>query len=277
MNMCRLIVPILLAFVFTFPACKQSDPEDVLPRTENEVTFSGRKWDIKSGYNGPGPNTFSNAYENVWVDEKGYLHMAITKHEDGSWYSSEVISQENMGYGTYAFTIQGNPLEFASNVVLGLFTWDNNTFFNEANSEVDIEFSKWGDAADKFPLTTSVQPVFFGTYYAERSKQHLIDSSLLDGVSTHIFTWTDTLITWKSFKGDDFRNAEPFATWSFGLNNPPRRKEENGNQSQPVVIPAPGATTNARINFWTLRYVADGPSDGRNHEIVVRKFEYLPL
>jgi hypothetical protein len=220
-------------------ACKQSDPEEVLGRDKDVVTFSGRKWDIKSGYNGPGPNTFSKDYENVWLDEKGYLHMAITKHDDGNWYSSEVISQDNLGYGTYAFTIQGNPLEFASNVVLGLFTWDNNSFFEQANSEVDIEFSKWGIASDRNPLTTSVQPVFFGTYYAERSKQHVIDSTLIQGVSTHIFTWTDTLITWKSFRGEDWRNATPFTTWQFDLDHPPRIKEENGNQSAPIVIPAP--------------------------------------
>lgn len=257
--------------------CKQSDPADVLQRTNDVVTFSGRKWDIKSGYNGPGPNSFSNAYENVWVDEKGYLHMAITKHDDGNWYSSEVISQDNLGYGTYAFTIQGNPLTFAKNVVLGLFTWDNSTFTEEGNSEVDIEFSKWGVEDDTHPLTTSVQPVFFSTYFAERSHQHMIDPALINGVSTHIFTWTDTLITWKSFKGEDFRNATPFSTWQFDLDHPPRIKEENGQQSQPIVIPAPGPTTNARINFWTQTYIANGPSNGLNHEIVIRKFEYLPL
>ena len=275
MKMKPAILVFLLGLVLT--ACKQSDPEEVLGRTKDVVTFSGRKWDIKSGYNGPGPNTFSKDYENVWLDEKGYLHMSITKHDDGNWYSSEVISQDNLGYGTYAFTIQGNPMQFASNVVLGLFTWDNNTFFEQANSEVDIEFSKWGIASDRNPLTTSVQPVFFGTYYAERSKQHVIDSTLIQGVSTHIFTWTDSLITWKSFRGEDWRNATPFTSWEFDLDHPPRIKYENGNQSAPIVIPAPGATTNARINFWTLTNVAQGPSDGKDHEIVIRKFEYLPL
>lgn len=275
--MMKQIAWVTLALGLSLSACKQSNPEEVLGRTKDVVTFSGRKWEIKSGYNGPGPNTFSRDYENVWVDEKGYLHMAITKHSDGKWYSSEVISQENLGYGTYAFTIQGNPLAFASNVVLGLFTWDNNTFYEQANSEVDIEFSKWGISTDRNPLTTSVQPVWFGQYYAERSRQHFIDSTLIQGVSTHIFTWTDTLITWKSFRGEDWRNGTPFTTWQFDLDHPPRIKYENGEQSQPVVIPAPGATTNARINFWTLTNIAQGPSDGKEQEIVIRKFEYVPL
>lgn len=268
---------LIAGIVLLWGGCEQSDPDDVLGRKGDVVHFAGRKWDVKSGYNGPGPNTFSKAYENVWVDELGYLHLLISKHEDGQWYSSEVISQDNLGYGTYVFTIQGNPLDFAHNVVLGLFTWDNNTFYEEGNSEVDIEFSKWGVLDDKNPLTTSVQPVFFGTYYAERSHQHIVDPALITGVSTHLFTWTDTLITWASYSGDGFRNKEPFTTWSFDLDHPPRVKEENGASSLPIVIPAPGATTNARINFWTQTYIANGPSDGKNHEIVIRNFEYIPL
>jgi hypothetical protein len=267
----------LIAGLMIMAGCKQSDPNDVLGRKGDIVHFSGRLWDVKYGFNGPGPNNFSKDYENVWVDENGYLHMLITKKEDGQWYSSEVISQDNLGYGTYAFTIQGNPLEFASNVVLGLFTWDDSTFYEQANSEVDIEFSKWGVETDRNPLTMSVQPVFFGPYNAERSHQVIVDSTFIQGVSTHIFTWTDTLITWKSFRGEDYRNSEPFAEWDFDLDHPARIKYENGNQSLPIVIPAPGEHTNARINFWTLSWVANGPSNGKEHEIVIRRFEYTPL
>lgn len=268
-----------ITFALLFAAlsgCKQSNPDDVLGRKENTVVFAGRVWDIKSGFNGPGPNTFSKDYENVWIDERGFLHLSILKKDDGQWYSSEVISQDTVGYGTYVWTIQADPLTFASNVVLGLFTWDNNTFFEQANSEVDIEFSKWGDASDIHPLTTSVQPVNFGVYYPERSHQHPVDPDLLVGVTTHLFTWTDTLITWKSFRGEEWRNAVPFSSWTFDLNNPARVKNENGFNSQPIVIPAPGNTTNARMNFWTLAFVANGPSDGMEHEVIIRDFEYWP-
>jgi hypothetical protein len=273
----KLTLYISFALVTLLNGCKQSDPEEMLGRNGATVFFSGRWWDVKSGYNGPGPNSFSDAYKDVWVDENGYLHLNIAKHDDGNWYSTEVITQDTVGYGTYVFTIQGDPLSFAHNVVLGLFTWDNNTFFEQANSEVDIEFSKWGDVTETNPLTTSVQPVFFGTFYPERTHHIEVDSTLIQGVSTHTFTWTDTLITWKSYAGDQIEGQEPFGTWQFGLDNPPRVKYENGNASQPIVIPAPGNTTNARMNFWTLTYLANGPSNGLEHEIVVRKFDYFPL
>ena len=75
---------------------------------------------------GPGPNYFSGRYEDVWVDENGYLHMHISEH-DGRWYSSEVVSRDTMGWNLYLGGA-GDLLEYSENIVLGLFTWDNNTF-----------------------------------------------------------------------------------------------------------------------------------------------------
>jgi hypothetical protein len=241
------------------------------------VNFAGRQWDIKSNEYavGPGPNYFSKRYSDVWVDENGYLHLSISFH-DGKWYSTEVISQDNLGYGKYAWTIQGDPHLFANNVVLGLFTWDNNTFYSQANSEVDIEFSYWG-ADEPSPLTYSVQPVFFGTFYPERTHHVDMNRDLLAGVSTHVFEWTDSLITWYSYPGEYRPEATSFADWSFDLNKPARIKYEGGQQSQPIVIPAPGTTTNARMNFWTLPHIAQGPSDGLKHEVVIRNFVHIPM
>jgi hypothetical protein len=257
--------------------CKQSNPEDVLGRVGDEVTFAGRKWDVKWGLEpmGPGPNMFSRLYDDVWVDEHGWLHLTIAEH-DGVWYSSEVIGQDNLGYGTYTWTIQADPMSFSENVVFGLFTWDNNTFYTDGNSEVDIEFAKWGDSTSTTPTTFSVQPVAFGGYFAERTREREIAEEDLRGVTTHTFTWTDTLITWASYKGDKAEGT-PLATWDFDLNHPPRVKIDGGQTSLPIVIPHPGATTNARMNLWTLPYSSIGPNNQLEHEVVVRSFVYLPL
>lgn len=258
--------------------CKQSNPEDVLGRVGDEVTFAGRKWDVKWGLEpmGPGPNMFSRLYDDVWVDENGWLHLTIAKHNE-IWYSSEVVGRDNLGYGTYTWTIQADPMSFSDNVVLGLFTWDNNTFYTDGNSEVDIEFAKWGDTTSTTPTTFSVQPVSFGgQYYAERTRERLVEEANLIGVTTHTFTWTDTLITWASFKGDKAEGT-PTATWDFDLNHPPRIKTEGGQSSLPIVIPRPGATTNARMNFWTLPFSSLGPNNQLEHEVVIRDFTYAPL
>jgi len=257
--------------------CKQSNPEDVLGRVGDEVTFAGRKWDVKWGLEpmGPGPNMFSRLYDDVWVDENGWLHLTIAQH-DGVWYSSEVIGRDNLGYGTYTWTIQADPMNFSENVVFGLFTWDDSTFFSDGNSEVDIEFAKWGDTASTAPTTFSVQPVSFGGFFAERTREREIEAEDLRSVTTHTFTWTDTLITWASYKGEKAEGT-PLATWDFDLNHPPRVKIDGGQTSQPIVIPAPGEHTNARMNLWTLPYSSIGPNNQLQHEVVIRNFEYRPL
>jgi hypothetical protein len=267
----------ILLFAMICASCKQSAPEDVLGRIGDEITFANRKWDVKYSNIpvGPGPNYFSRLYDDVWVDANGYLHLTIDKH-DNNWYSSEVIGQDDVGYGTYTFTIQADPLAFADNVVLGLFTWDDSTFYTDANSEVDIEFSKWGDSTATDVTTYSVQPVSFGSFFPERTHENAVASSLLTGVTTHQFNWTDTLITWKSYAGAKASGPE-IASWSFNLNHPPRVKAEGGQVSQPIVIPAPGEHTHARMNFWTLPFNVIGPRNGLKHEVVIRDFSYVPM
>jgi hypothetical protein len=272
MNMRNAIgLTLFLALVVT--ACEQSDPKD-FGRNGDEVLFSGYTWDVKSGFNGPGPNYFSDHLDDIYVDDDGHLHMHITER-DGLWYATEIISQDTMGYGTYTFAVEGDFVGMPENITVGLFTWDNNTFYEHGNSEVDIEFSKWGDVDKENTLQYGVQPINFGTYYPERVNNPTNVSDLA-GITTHMFHWTDTLITWKSFTGETTSESAKFAEWSFDLNNPGRVKEENGNSSLPIVIPAPGNTTNARINYWIQTYLEAGPSDGQRHEFIVHSFDYTP-
>lgn len=273
-SLTRLSFFFLVGWMLT--GCKQSDPEDVLGRQGDVVYFSGYTWDVKHAtfQMGPGPNFFSRRYEDVFVDHNGYLHMRIS-NQNGIWFASEVITREVLGYGTYIFTLQADLVNIPENTVVGLFTWSNESFFAQANSEVDIEFAKWGDP-EAGTLHYSVQPVNFGPYYPERSHEAEVDNNALVGVSTHLFHWTDTLITWKSYAGDVVDDSKEIASWSFDLDNPPRIKYENGQASQPIVIPAPDEYTNARINYWILPHINIAPTDFQEHEIVIRKFEYIP-
>ncbi|KRP10244.1 MAG: hypothetical protein ABR95_10540 [Sphingobacteriales bacterium BACL12 MAG-120813-bin55] len=280
MTMKRYIILLLVSITTTgFLGCEQSDPEDVLGRIGDVVYFSGYEWDVKIYENtqqGPGPNWFSGHYEDVWVDEKGYLHMRIS-NRDGRWWASEIVGRDNIGFGTYTWVVQGDLENIPENIVLGLFSWDNNTFQEEANSEVDIEFAKWGDATTNKTLHYSVQPVSFGPVYPERSFAPETPAGSLIGVSTHSFLWTDSIIEWKSYTGEGIDPANQIAEWTFTLDNPARVKNENGLSSDPVIIPSPGATTNARINFWIMPWISPAPTDNSEHEIVIRSFTYTPL
>lgn len=265
----------LLVISLWLNGCKQSDPEDVLGRDGDVVYFSGYTWDVKHNEYavGPGPNYFSRFYEDIYIDENGYLHMRIAEH-DGKWYSTEIVGRDTLGYGKYTWVMQADLENIPENITVGLFTWDNESFFEEANSEVDIEFSKWGNPDLATTLHYSVQPVAFGPTYPERTHNAFTEPGDLVGVTTHVFTWTDTLIEWRSYKGDSTDPLNETAYWSFDLDNPARVKNEGGNSSEAIVIPGPGPNTNARINFWLLPWIDTTPTDGLEQEIIVRRFEY---
>ncbi len=261
-------LPILLLAVLS---CELEEAPE-FGRVGNEVRFSGWTWDVKAGpaQQGPGPNFFSERTEDIFLDGNGYLHMRIAEHE-GTWFSTELVSRDTVGFGRYRWVVEGDFENIPNNTVLGLFTWNTQSFFEEANSEVDIEFAKWFDPANK-SLHMSVQPVNFGPYYPERSFAAPTQDGDLIGVSTHEFVWTDSLITWTSWAGEG-TSGRVIAQWQFdSISNPARVKNEGGQASRPVRIPKPLNNTNVRMNYWMLGGIP--PSDGREHEVIIRSFYY---
>ncbi|MFT5512100.1 MAG: hypothetical protein ACI8SE_000495 [Bacteroidia bacterium] len=265
--------------------CKQSSPParsvntEVSGRVGDSIRFAGLDWTVKvheTGQWGPGPNYFSGNEQDITIDSNGYLHMKIV-NRDGKWFSTEVVSDKNMGYGTYVFTIDADLEDIPENIVLGLFTWDNNTFQSDANSEIDIEISKWGDTTDLRTLQYGVQPINFGVLYPERMHRPEYPLGKLKGLTTHGFRWSDSTITWASYSGDTYGQGELLGEWQFDTSFPARVKEEGGSKSVPVIIPAPGSETNARINLWIATWYALGPANGKEQEIIIRDFDYSPL
>jgi hypothetical protein len=167
-------------------------------------------------------------------------------------------------------------LDIPTNTVLGLFTWDNNTLQSQANSEVDIEVSRWGNPNQNNTLHTSVQPVWFGSFYPERTRGHALPEAARTQPTTHEFRWAPEEITWTSYLGPKSAN-NVIATWKFDLTNPARVKQEGGITSAPIIIPAPGTTTNARMNLWLMQDQNQGPTGGQTYEVVIRSFTYQPL
>lgn len=275
----------LLAIIMV--SCHQSDPPEVAKSVNTEtfgrvgdsVRFSGLDWTVKiheTGQWGPGPNFFSGHEDDIILDSNGYLHMKIV-NRDGKWMSTEVVANDKMGYGTYIFTLDGDFENIPENIVLGLFTWDNTSFKEAANSEVDIEISKWGNKSDPWTLQYGVQPINFGTLYPERMYRPEYPLGEFTGVTTHGFLWTDTAIHWRSYAGDVYGKGKLLGSWRFDTSNPARVKEEGGQKSDAIVIPKPGNETTARINLWITPWVSPAPTDGKEQEMIIRRFEYRPL
>lgn len=264
----------LLALV----ACYQPDPPVIDTQEKGDFTFSGYNWKLKSSTNtvGPGPNLFSASSKNVWLDANQMLHLKITK-TGTKWECGEVVSTKEFGYGTYIYTTASDLTTLNDRAVFGLFTWDDYSFQDQANSEVDVEFSKWGDASDSLLLTYSVQPVWFSNPapYNERSKRPKMQVKNLKGTCTHVFKWTPNLIEWETYEGDSYPGTNLLATWSYNKTNQPRQKIEGNRTSAPIVIPAPSDSTNVRFNLWLLNGVP--PANNTEAEVVIKSFRFIPL
>lgn len=258
-------------------SCKQSDPPE--PVQTGDLFFSGYWWNIKNSNGnavGPGPNIFSNSSDNIWVDKDGMMHLKI-RYNNGKWYCSELISVKTTGYGTYIFTTANDMTTMNERVVLGLFTWNTYSFQTQANSEIDIELARWNVASDSLLVTYSVQPVWFdnATPFIERTRKPSMQFSKLKSSCTHALNWTPAKITWESYAGEVYPGTDLLCSWSYDNTNPARSKQEGGKTSNPVVIPAPEDSTHARINLWLLTGLP--PSDGKDFEVVVKSFKYIPL
>ncbi len=279
-------VPVILALVYAPPAIGQDTA--VAPTLD----FANRTWRVKHGQGlmGPGPNHFSADRRDVWVDDAGHLHMALN-HRDGKWLSTEVISDWPVGYGTYEFRLAGGAHGGASgdvsgvdqldpNIVLGLFTWDSDAWQTDANSEIDIELTRWCEA-DAPNLHYSVHPAWGPDgKHPERYKAETID--LKGEPSTHVITWSPDGVECAIYLGGDGPDPEKLITqWRFDANNPPRvTGNAEGDTTDPIVIPKPHAGTTVRINLWLVDgdrdKLGDPPTDGQPAEVVITGFSYTP-
>ena len=206
------------------------------------LQFDGHTWLVKSSARriGPGPNLFDP--NGAWVDTAGNLHLRIAK-VGGKWQSAEVINQASLGRGTYSWTVQGDLAALDRNAVLGLFTWNDDPAFN--HREIDIEFARWGNAADPTNGQFVVQP-----YDTLGNELRVTQPSGVTS-STHAFTWRPSTVDFSS------SSASP-ATWAYGGPDTPQPGGEN-----------------ARMNLWLFR--GQAPSNGQPIEIVITDFTFTPL
>ena len=204
------------------------------------LDFSGLKWNVSNGFSGPGPNNWFNGINSVWIDNSGNLHLTIRKIGD-NWYCSGISAQDTMGYGEYSFSVLSNVELYDLNIVVGLFNYENDT------KEIDIEFSRWGDAASN-PGWYVVQP-----------SEPLISSlsfplNLTAPSSSHKFTWTKESIKFQSYQA----SCDLIKEWTYqGSKNP------IPNQLKP------------HINFWLFKGLPT--SNQNNAELVISNFKYTPI
>ena len=113
------------------------------PSALKNLSFDGYQWEVLTAANNHGGST--NFYEasNAFVDHSGFLHLRIAKHGQ-QWTSAQVKLIRSLGYGSYRLVVRDvSQLEPAA--VLSVYSWDD----MGPPREMDIEVSRWGEAASK--------------------------------------------------------------------------------------------------------------------------------
>ncbi|MBN1285424.1 MAG: DUF11 domain-containing protein [Anaerolineae bacterium] len=206
------------------------------------IQFAGLQWIVKSGYNGPGPNHWSDDEQSVWVDTSGHLHLKV-RAIDGIWHSAEVYSVEPTSYGMHRFFVIGRVDQLDANVVLGLFLYQDDA------REIDIEFAKWGDPFNDKP----------GHYVVQPGNEHDFPVTLNGTFTTHYISWMDSYVQFKSIHGHYLEPPQPWhliQDWEYAGGG----------------IPCEGDQLRIHMNLWLVG--GESPLDGQEAEIVIKGIQY---
>jgi len=219
------------------------------------LLFAGYPWTVKQSDFpvGPGPNRFSDRPEDVWVDADG-LHLTISLR-NSVWWSSEVILDANLGYGTYVFHTESRIDTLDANIVLGIFTWDS--FAPPNYREIDFEFTRWGNPVEFTNAQYVVQP-----YGAPGNLVRFrVDLTSQDQKLTHVLVWSPGQVELSTYHGHHLPGAlPPFERISSWTNNGPD-------------VPAPGSE-NVRINLWLVN--GSPPLNSQPEEVSITNFLFVP-
>ena len=222
------------------------------------LLFSGYQWTTKESndrHTGPGRNFFAGGRENIWVDDKGRMHIRMT-HNNGRWYCAEARMVQSLGYGKYIFQLEANPMKLDKDLVVGFFTYDHGDTMHH-HREIDIEFSQWGDEKNEnsqYVLQPHEIPENVHRYQTDLSKK-----------TQHEIGWKKNKITFSSSyvtaEGDTMGGINEVITKYSEWIYKPNRKLKNSNEK-------------FSMNVWLFK--ADFPSDFTDYEFVVSKFEFIP-
>jgi hypothetical protein len=193
---------------------------------------------------------------NVSVDANGYLHLKISK-TGNTWSAAELFTTDKLGFGTYQWQIDAPLDRFDKQVVLGLFPYGPAAGIGtDGTNEIDIEYSFWGNANGVNGDWTDYPAS--GKVIGEKSYKFSLDGGTL---STSRFIWSTSKIENFLIKGlqPAGSTTDLLDSWTYAPND---SKVNIPQQALPLGI-----------NLWCFEAP---PSDGKNVEVVIRSFQFVP-
>jgi hypothetical protein len=164
----------------------------------------------------------------------------------GRWSCAEVVLNRSLGYGTYIVALRDiSHLEPAAVFSMNTFDdWGGDQHYRE----MDVEFSRWGDPANKNNAQYGVQPFYLpGNVFAFKAPS---------GPLTHSMHWESGRVSFKTARGTGNVDGPLLAQHDFTSG-----------------IPTPGQE---RVQLFFYVVTSDKSPLQKGGEIVVEKFEYLP-
>ncbi len=210
------------------------------------LKFSGYDWDVRTIASDRGGTNNLYDPDNAWTDASGALHLQI-KPKSGRWSCVEMVLNRSLGYGTYVVTVRDTShLEPAA--VFSMITFEE--WGGDQNyREMDVEISRWGDAANKNNAQYVIQPFYI--------PGNVSAFNVPSGTLTHLLRWESGRATFKTFRGTSV---------GAGASVVSEHEFSSG-------IPAPGQ---AKIHLIFYVVASDKNPLQKASEVVIEKLEYLP-
>lgn len=210
------------------------------------LKFSGYDWSVRTIASDKGGTNNLYDPENAWTDNSGALHLQIKK-KSSRWSCAEIFLKRSLGYGTYVVTVRDTShLEPAA--VFSMFTFDEWNA-EQHYREMDIEVSRWGEAASKNNAQYVVQPFY--------NPGNLFAFAAPPGPLTYVMRWEAGHATFKTFRGRSIVAGTPIVS---------EHEFTSG-------VPSPGEAKPRLILFVVA---SDKNPLQKSTEVVIEKFEYFP-
>jgi len=228
------------------------------------VTWKGHVWDVTGAepIGAPSSGQINGNQANVSVDANGYLHLKITK--SGSTFTgAQLFTQDNLGFGTYQFQIEGDLANLEKGVVLGLFPYGpTHDIGVDGENEIDIEFSKWNDTTTGNNADFTYYPP---TGYGDANYTSSFESNF--AVNFGGATLTTSRIIWGSTSIDAkiMTGLQPVGTTANVISPSGFYSPSNPSTKVPQVALPVG------LNLWTY-----GSKPTKTLDIVIRDFQFVP-
>ncbi len=209
------------------------------------VHFSGYDWNVRTAPSERGGEWNNYDPANVWVDQKGFLHLQMQKH-NGQWTCAELSLTRSLGYGSYRFVVEDSA-HLPPSAMLGIYTWDE-AGSEQSHNEFDIELSRWGN-----PGAENGQYVIQPFYVPENVVRFMAPA----GVLSHEIRWEPGTMSFKTTRGAMESRGE----------------KALGEHVFTVGVPTP-ATETIHMDLYDFHHSKSAAP--HLSEVVIEKFEYLP-